>query len=109
MADIASSPDQTADWLEGLSDDVRACVLVDGDGKLAAVDARHSGAGEQLAAMTLELLETAGTNQAEVSTGSAVVYALRANGWTVGVVAGRFALSSLVFFDMRKALEAIAR
>jgi len=30
---------------------------------------------------------------------------MRQGDWTLGVVAGRFALSSLVFFDMRRVLE----
>ena len=41
----------------------------------------------------------------EVSTGTGAVYALRTGGWALAAVAGRFALPSLVFFDMRKALE----
>ena len=41
----------------------------------------------------------------EVSTGAGIAYAMRTGEWTLVVVAGRFALSSLVFFDMRRALE----
>jgi len=37
-----------------------------------------------------------------------IVYALRSGEWTLAVVAGRFALSSLVFFDMRQALQELA-
>jgi hypothetical protein len=40
-----------------------------------------------------------------VSTGVGIVFGLRSGQWTVVVVAGRFALSSLVFFDMRQVLE----
>ena len=36
-----------------------------------------------------------------------MVYALRQGDWTLAVVAGRFALSSLVFFDMRRVIEEI--
>lgn len=107
MPDTATAPEHTADWIEGLSDDIRACVLVAADGSVASVDSAHADAGERLAAMALELLETAGADQVEVSTGSAVVYALRSERWTLAAVTGRFALSSLVFFDMRKALEAL--
>jgi hypothetical protein len=84
---------------------VRACVLLDGDGRLAAVDAGHKADGESLAELGRELLDRAGMGQVEVSTGAGVVYALRTGRWTLAVVAGRFALSSLVFFDMRRALE----
>ena len=89
-------PDRTAipELIEASSADVKACVLVSPDGP-----------EDTLGELTLELLDTAGTDQVEVSTGSAAVYALRSDGWALGVVTGRFALSSLVFFDMRQALE----
>lgn len=84
---------------------MKACVLLDAEGELAGVDDAHQGDGEALAGLTRQLLERAGTSQVEVSTGAGIVYALRGGGWTLGVVAGRFALSSLVFFDMRQVLE----
>ena len=87
---------------------MRACVLLDADGRLVAADAHHEAEGEALAELVRDLLERAGTPQVEVSTGVGMVYALRAGGWTLAVVAGRFALSSLVFFDMRRALEELA-
>ena len=80
-------------------------MLLDANGRLAAVDAGHESEGESLADLARELLTQAGTTQVEVSTGTGIVYALRAGDWTLAVVAGRFALSSLVFFDMRHALE----
>jgi len=69
------------------------------------VDGGHSDDGEALAELARELLDRADTAQVEVSTGAGIVYALRTDSWTLAVVAGRFALSSLVFFDMRRALE----
>lgn len=89
-------PDRSAipDLIEASSADVKRCVLVPPD-----------GAEDKLGELTLELLDRAGTDQVEVSTGSGVVYALRSDGWSLGVVAGRFALSSLVFYDMRQALQ----
>jgi len=95
--------------MEGLSTDVRACVLLGADGRLAAVNTGHEPDGEALSELARQLLEGAGTSQVEVSTGAGIVYALRAGGWTLAVVAGRFALSSLVFFDMRQALEELGR
>lgn len=80
-------------------------MLLDRAGKLAAVDAGHADDGETLAELARELLERADTAQVEVSTGAGIVYALKTESWTLAVVAGRFALSSLVFFDMRRALE----
>ena len=98
------TPDRAADFVEGLSTDIKACVLLDAEGRLAAVDSGHGDEGDALAELVLELLERAGTNQLEVSTGAGIVYALRTESWTLGVVGGRFALSSLVFFDMRQVL-----
>ena len=88
---------------------MRACVLLDADGRLVAVDDAHEPDGDALAGLTRELLERAGTSQAEVSTGAGIVYAVREGEWTLSVVAGRFALSSLVVFDMRRALEELTR
>jgi hypothetical protein len=105
IPDATLTPDRAADFIESISSDVRACVLLDSDGRLAAVDAGHEGEGESLAELARELLERAGTEQVEVSTGVGIVYALRTGRWTFAVVAGRFALSSLVFFDMREALK----
>jgi hypothetical protein len=82
-------------------------VLLDADGRLVAADDGHEDRGEQLADLTKQLLDCAGTSQVEVSTGAGIVYAIRQSGWTLGVVAGRFALSSLVFFDMRRVLEVL--
>lgn len=70
-----------------------------------AADSGHEHDAEALADLARELLERTGANQVEVSTGAGVVYALREARWTLVVVAGRFALSSLVFFDMRRVLE----
>lgn len=90
--------------MEGLSTDVRACALMRSDGRLVSVDTAHEADGEALAELATQLLECAGADQVEVSTGTGVVYALRSGDWTLAVVAGRFALSSLVFFDMRQTL-----
>ena len=79
--------------------------MLDADGQLVAVDSGHADTGEALADQARELLVRAGTKQVEVSTGIGVVYALRDRRWTLVVVAGRFALSSLVFFDMREVLR----
>ena len=87
---------------------MRACALLDAEGRLASVDAAHEADGESLADLAKQLLERAGTDQVEVSTGTGVVCALRHGDWTLAVVAGRFALSSLVFFDMRQTLAELA-
>ncbi len=107
MPDATLTPDRAADFIEGLSTDVRTCVLLDAGGRLVGVDGGHEAEGESLADLARQLLERAGTPQVEVSTGAGIVYALRQGDWTLAVVTGRFALSSLVFFDMRQALAAL--
>jgi hypothetical protein len=86
---------------------VKACVLLDADGRIRAVNEAHADDGEELAELTRELLDRADTAQVEVSTGSGIVYGLRSGEWTLAVVTGRYALSSLVFFDMRRVVEEI--
>ncbi len=105
IPDATLTPDRAADFIEGLSTDVKACVLLDADGRLVAADSLHEPEGEALAELARELLDLVRAPQVEVSTGAGIVYVLRAGDWTLAVVAGRFALSSLVFFDMRQALE----
>ena len=108
MPDATLTPERAADFVEGLSSDVKACVLLDAGGRLAAVDSGHESEGQALADLAHALLERSGASQVEVSTGAGIVYALRVGEWTLATVTGRFALSSLVFFDMRKALEELA-
>jgi hypothetical protein len=74
---------------------------------VASVDDAHESEAETLAELARELLSRAGAPQVEVSTGAGIVYALRQGDWSLAVVAGRFALSSLVFFDMRRVIEEI--
>ena len=46
--------------------------------------------------------------QVEVVLPEGAIYALRDHGWTLAVVAGRFALSSLMFFDLRMVIRDLA-
>lgn len=108
MPDTTLTPDAAPGFVEALSPDIVACVLIGGDGRVVGADEGHEGSADELGRLGARLLELAGAAQVEVSTGAGVVYALRQEGWTLVVVAGRFALSSLVFFDMRKTLEGLA-
>lgn len=107
MPDASLAPEAVPDHFESLSSDIVACVLLDADGRPVATDDAHEDSGDELAELGRELLERAGSAQVEVSTGSGVVFALRQGDWTLVVVTGRFALSSLIFFDMRKTLEGL--
>jgi hypothetical protein len=103
------SPELALEYLAELSTDIKASVVVSADGRTAA--ARRPGEpGDQLRELTRQLFERADAaddqpvTQVEVSTGDGAVYAVRDDQWTVGVVTGRFALSSLMFYDLRRVL-----
>ena len=84
-------------------------MVVSADGRTAAAS-RPGEAGDRMRELTQELLERAGAadelpvTQVEVSTGDGAVFAVRDEHWAIGVVTGRFALSSLMFYDLRRVL-----
>jgi predicted regulator of Ras-like GTPase activity (Roadblock/LC7/MglB family) len=96
-------------YLSELSTDIKASVIVSADGRTAAAS-RPGEAGDRLRELTEQLFEYAdaaddrAVTQVEVSTGDGAVYAVRDERWIVGVVAGRFALSSLMFYDLRSVI-----
>jgi predicted regulator of Ras-like GTPase activity (Roadblock/LC7/MglB family) len=96
-------------YLSELSTDIKASVIVSADGRTAAAS-RPGEAGDRLRELTEQLFEYAdaaddrAVTQVEVSTGDGAVYAVRDERWIVGVVAGRFALASLMFYDLRSVI-----
>ena len=117
MAGPALTPDLALDYLAELSTDIRAGVLLDGDGALVASWQGDDARGERVRDLVVELLEHADAAagererpvQVEVSTGDGGVFCVREGSWTIAFVTGRFALSSLMFFDLRKLLEDLER
>ena len=113
MAGPALTPALALDYLAELSTDIRAGVLLDSSGELAASWEGDDARGERVRELLTELLErahaAAGNGeppaQIEVSTAAGGVFCVREGGWTIGVVTGRYALSSLMFYDLRKVLE----
>jgi predicted regulator of Ras-like GTPase activity (Roadblock/LC7/MglB family) len=110
VAEAALTPELALQYLGELSTDIKASVLLASDGSIA-VTSRPGEAGDQLPALTAELFERADAvdgdpvSQVEVSTGDGGVFAVRNERWTVAVVTGRFALSSLMFYDLRSVLD----
>ena len=108
MTTTAQAAQSALSRLGELSSDIRAAVVVDADGSPAA----HWGAGEgeDMAALVAELLEQVDaatgerTSEVEVATGAGGVFALRGGRYALGAVGGRFALSSLVRWDLRHLL-----
>jgi hypothetical protein len=106
------TPALALDFLAELSTDIRAGVLLDADGALAASWQGDDEKGERVRELAAELIERAdsasGTSppaQIEVSMPGGSVFCVRSGGWTIAVVTGRYALSSLMFYDLRKVLE----
>ena len=111
MADPTLTPELALRYLDELSTDIRAAVLLNRRGALAA--ANGDAPGEELRELTLKLLERADAAapfegpvaQVEAGTAAGSVFAVRAEGWTVAVVTGRFVLPSLMFYDLRSVLS----
>ena len=111
MATVSAtlSPELALEYLAELSTDIKASVVVSADGRTAAAS-RPGEPGDRIRELTRQLFENADTadgqavTQVEVSTGDGAVYAVRDERWTIGVVTGRFALSSLMFYDLRRVL-----
>jgi hypothetical protein len=105
----ALTPELALQYLGELSTDIKASVVVSADGRTAA-SSRPGEPGDQLRDLTQQLWANADAaddgvvTQVEVSTGTGAVYSVRDERWTIGVVTGRFALSSLMFYDLRSVL-----
>ena len=105
----AVTPELALQYLGELSTDIKASVVISSDGATAAAS-KPGEAGDQLRVLTQQLFERADVvdpevvTQVEVSTGDGTVFAVRDERWMIGVVAGRFALSSLMLYDLRMVL-----
>jgi len=113
LADPALTPELALPYLAELSTDIRAAVLLDQAGRTEAHSLASDESAERLRELTLELFERAekadaegrAVAEVEVSTGNGSVYAVRSPRWTIAVVSGRFALSSLMLYDLRSVLS----
>jgi hypothetical protein len=97
--------------LREMSADLRGCALLDADGEvLAATGDRESwgAAGAEL----LAAADAAGGEPAShvhVATEDGEAFAVRRDGLAMVAVAERFALASLMIFDMRAVLRDLAK
>jgi hypothetical protein len=112
LAEPALTPELALDYLDELSTDIRGGVLLDSAGSLVAGWRGDADRAERLREPVVELLERAdaeaggagAASQVEVTTQRGAVFCVRDGGWTLAVVTGRFALPSLVFYDLRHVL-----
>ena len=97
-AEPALTPPLALDYLRELSADIRAGVVLAPEGELLA-------GPEELAEPARDLFEAAGDAQeVHVSTAEGAVYAARSDRHAIAVVCGRFALPSLIRYDLRLVL-----
>ena len=123
MPRSALTPQLALDHLGELSSEVRAAVLLDERGELAAHTASDAERGARLGALARELFERAeaageraGTevSQVEVTAFGGAVFAVRQpppasrRRWTIAVVAERLALPSLLFYDLTRVLARLS-
>jgi hypothetical protein len=102
----ALTPDLALDYLGELSTDIRAAIVLDSAGALAAVTGDDRDRGERMRELSTQLLDAAADgDQVEVVTTEGSVFAVRGESWTVAVVAGRQPLASLMFYDLRNVLR----
>jgi hypothetical protein len=117
VAEPALTPALALDYLDELSTDIRGAVLLDADRRVVAAWRGDDERAERLREPLVELLEHAdiaagapgGAAQVEVTTQRGAVFCATDGGWTLAVVTGRFALPSLVFYDLRHVLGDLER
>jgi len=111
VANSALTPELLVDYLRELSTDIRTAVLLGADGKLVAAGPDGDGdRGERMRRLVIELFERAdeageAPEQVEVTLPDGAVFAVRDRRWTLAVVANRYALPSLMFYDLRSVLK----
>jgi hypothetical protein len=97
-AEPALTPPLALDYLRELSADIRSGVVLAPDGELLA-------GPEPLAAPARDLFAAAGEAvEVHVSTVDGAIYAARSDHHAIAVVCGRFALPSLIRYDLRLVL-----
>jgi predicted regulator of Ras-like GTPase activity (Roadblock/LC7/MglB family) len=93
-----------------MSPDLRGAAILDDEGRVLAASDRPERWGEDVAAL-LDVADRAGEEPAEqvhIATEQGEVFAIRHAGLTAVAVTERFALASLLFFDMRSILRDVA-
>jgi hypothetical protein len=96
------TPPLALDYLRELSADIVAGVVLDGDGKLLA-------GPDELGEAARDLMMAAGeAEEVHVSTADGAIFAARSERHVLVVVCGRFALPSLIRYDLRLVLADLA-
>jgi len=119
MADGETSGAQTAvaeaaagalAYLTEMSPDLRGGAILGADGAVLAASGQAERWREDVATLftVADRADEEPVEQVHIGTEQGEVFALRHEGLAVAVVADRFALASLLFFDMRSILRELA-
>jgi len=115
VASAALTPELALRYLAEFSTDVRAAMLLGADGSVAASDPDDPEAREALRDGLAMLIEAAdlrpGTDpvaEIEVMMPAGSLFVVRRGGWVLAAVAGRYALSSLMRYDLNRVLGDLA-
>ena len=116
VAGSALTPALALDYLGELSTDIEDIVVLDRDGRVAAATGEDDERSERMRELFVAILDRAadalpdaGVDQLEVTTAEGSVFAVRGRDWSVGVVAGRKPLSSLMFYDLRNVVSDLGK
>jgi predicted regulator of Ras-like GTPase activity (Roadblock/LC7/MglB family) len=110
VAGAALTPELALGLLSELSTDVRVATVLAPDGSTAATDPHDRELGEALRAEVVAMLSAADragdetVGELEVTVPEGAVFVSRLGGWTLAVVTGRWVLSSLMRYDLRRVL-----
>ena len=107
---FGDAAEQALAFLTEMSPDLRGAAILDSEGAVIAADGSPDRWRED-AATLLEIADRAGgepVEQVHIATQQGEVFALRHGGLAAVAVTERFALASLMFFDMRSVLRDLA-
>ena len=105
------SPAAALAFLVEMSPDLRGAAILGPDGLVLAATAEPERWREDAAALfaAADAAEEEPVEQVHVATEQGEVFALRHNGYAAVAVTDRFALASLMLFDLRSVLRELAR
>jgi predicted regulator of Ras-like GTPase activity (Roadblock/LC7/MglB family) len=97
-------------YLSEMSPDLRGAAILDGDGSVLAASGEESRWQEDAAELFAAADRADGepVEQVHIGTEQGEIFALRHAGFAAVAVTDRFALASLLFFDMRSLLRDLA-
>jgi predicted regulator of Ras-like GTPase activity (Roadblock/LC7/MglB family) len=107
----AGSAEAALAFVAEMSPDLRGAAILDREGATLAASAEPEAWTEDAAALlaVADAAEGRPVEQVHVATEAGEVFAVREGGYVAVAVTERFALASLLLFDMRSALRRLAR